>query len=147
MATKKPKSQAELLESLHGLDDDLLDPDLPEALVDAELVSRGVDPAALATRVLGRVHAGHEAAPAWQKEARQKLVALEARAAAVRPVVALDRTAILARLEELRGLDAELGASIRLAARKRKPEESTDDELRLLLEEMERLHALSSPER
>lgn len=54
----------------------------------------------------------------------------------------MDRKAILGRLDELRANDSNVGTAIRMAARKRKPEESTDEELRALLDEMETLRAL-----
>jgi hypothetical protein len=141
----KSKADKELWRALEGLDDDLLNPDLPEAAVDEELRGLGLDPAALAEQ--GRrfvVQAREGERLAWQTQARERqaqLQALAARAGASVPA-GMGRRALLARLDELRAADPAVGTAIKMAARKRKPEESTDDELRVLLEEMEALRAL-----
>jgi hypothetical protein len=58
----------------------------------------------------------------------------------------MNRGAILARLDELRATDPNVGAAIKMAARKRKPEQSTDEELRALLVEMEALQSIEEDE-
>jgi hypothetical protein len=139
------KTEKDLWSALEGLNDDLLDLHLPEAAVDEELKAMGIDPALLAKR--GRefvVKAKEEERLSWQKHAQERRNQLQARAskAAGTKVAAMDRKAILGRLDELRANDSNVGTAIRMAARKRKPEESTDEELRALLDEMETLRAL-----
>lgn len=144
MATKG-KTEKELWQALEGLDDDLLDLDLPEAVVDGELKALGVDPAALAKRGQEFVAVvKDEERLSWQVRAKESRARLEALAAESRAKVPADmgRQAMLLRLDELRRTDPTVGTAIKMAARKRKPEESTDDELRALLEEMEALRAI-----
>lgn len=139
------KTDEELWRALEGLDDDLLDPDLPEDAVDKELLSLGIDPVALARRTTKFVQSvKEEERLSWQELARRRKVELESLASQHASVVDLkmSRAAILARLDELRAKDPMVGSAIRMAARKRRPEESTDDELRLLLQEMEALRAI-----
>lgn len=144
MATKG-KTEKELWQALEGLDDDLLDPDLPESVVDDDLRVLGVDPLALAKRASEFVAvAKEEERLSWQGRAQQRRARLEALAAGSKAKVpsGMARQAILLRLDELRSTDPNVGTAIKMAARKRKPEESTDDELRALLEEMEALRAI-----
>ena len=144
MATKG-KTDKELWAALEGLDDDLLDVDLPEGAVNDALKAIGVDPGALAKRASEFVaRAQDEDRLAWQARAQERRAQLQARAskAASRVPANMDRQAILARLDELRAHDTAVGSAIKMAARKRKPEESTDDELKALLEEMEALRAI-----
>jgi hypothetical protein len=84
----------------------------------------------------------------WQARARERKAALEARAsrASAKVPADMDRATIIARLDELRAADSRVGNAIRMAARNRKPEESTDDELRTLLEQMEALRAIERDE-
>lgn len=138
-------SDEKLWRALVGLDDDLLDPALPEAIVDEELRAMGVDPARLAKRGSAFVAKAKEAERlSWQTHARDRRTKLQERAAkaAASASTDLDRMGILARLNDLRDADPNVGTAIRMAARKRKPEESTDDELRALLAEMEALRAI-----
>lgn len=142
----KGKTDRELWAALQGLDDDLLDPSLPETVVDAELRALGVDPKALADRAVQFVaKAKEEERLAWQTRAREQKDRLEALAShSVSSLPALmSRQQVLDRLDELRRADAEVGPAIKMAARKRKPEQSTDEELRTLLEEMEALRSIS----
>lgn len=147
----KSKTDSELWVALGDLDDDLLKPDLPEALVDEELKAIGIDPTALAKKGAEFVaQAKDEERLSWLALAQERRDQLQQRASrgASRVPRNLDRNALLARLDELRALDPNVGTAIKIAARKRKPEESTDDELRALLEEMEALRAIedSDPE-
>jgi hypothetical protein len=144
MATKG-KTEKELWQALEGLDADLLDPGLPESVVDDELKALGVDPQALAKRASEFVAVvKEEERLSWQERAQQSRARLEALAAGSKANVPSDmgRQAMLLRLDELRKTDPNVGTAIKMAARKRKPEESTDDELRALLEEMEALRAI-----
>lgn len=144
MATKG-KTDTELWRALEGLDDDLLDLDLPEALVDEELKALGVEPAALAKRGVQFIaQVKEDERLSWQLRAQERLAQLQARTstAASRLPTNMDRKAMLARLDELRATNPNVGTTIKMAARKRKPEESTDDELLALLAEMEALRAI-----
>lgn len=144
MATKG-KAERELWQALEGLDDDLLDPELPESAVDDELKALGVDSLALAKRASEFVAVvKEEERLSWQERAQQSRARLEALAVVSKAKVPSDmeRQAMLLRLDELRRMDPNVGTAIKMAARKRKPEESTDDELRTLLEEMEALRAI-----
>jgi hypothetical protein len=129
--------------ALEGLDDDLLDPNLPSTVLDEELRSMGLDPDAIAQRGIDFiVKVQEEERLAWQARARERRTQLEAKASRAVVVQGLDRAAVLARLEQLRATHPKLGTAIQMAARKRKPEESTDAELRALLEQMEALRAI-----
>lgn len=144
MATQG-KTERELWQTLEGFDDDLLDPDLPEALVDEELTALGVDPSVLAKRAAEFVvRAKEEERLSWQVRAEQNRARLESLATEAKTRVPSDmgRQAMLHRLDELRKAEPTLGTAIKMAAHKRKPEESTDDELRALLEQMEALRAI-----
>jgi hypothetical protein len=146
MATKgKTETEKELWQALEGLDADLLDPGLPESVVDDELKALGVDPLALAKRASEFVAVvKEEERLSWLERTQQNRARLEALAAGSKANVPSDmgRRAMLLRLDELRRTDPNVGTAIKMAARKRKPEESTDDELRALLEEMEALRAI-----
>jgi hypothetical protein len=146
--SSKGKPDRELWVALQALDNDILDPEFPTALVEEELKGLGIDPAALAKR--GRDFVSkvtEEERLSWQAHARAQRAELEARASkAVLVPPDLSRTAILARLEELRSADSTVGVAIRMAARKRKPEQSSDEELRSLLAEMEALRSMEGNE-
>jgi hypothetical protein len=149
MATKG-KTDSELWAALEGLDDDLLDVGVSEQAIDDQLKSLGVDPSALGRRGAEFVtQAKDQERLAWQGEARARQAELRRRASGFKTEVprGMTREAVLARLEELRTATPELGTAIRMAARKRKPEESSDDELRTLLEEMEALRAIEKEDR
>ena len=141
----KGKTDRELWAALQGLDDDLLDPNLPESAVDAELKALGVDATALARRGSEFVlQVKEEERLSWQARAREQKDQLErlASKSVTRLPAVMSRKQVQDRLEELRTSNAGVGAAIRMAARKRKPEESTDAELRALLEEMEALRSI-----
>ncbi len=151
----KPKDRTdhELWQALENLDDPL-DARTPSASVDALLRKDGIDPEALADEGARFVAAlaQKKARPAWQEAAQRKK---EAFARLVRPsdagnpstsgwageLLKLSRDAILSRLDALR-TDPRFGTQIATAFHKRKPEESSDEELRALLEDMEDLRAL-----
>lgn len=144
MATKG-KTEEELWHALRGLDDDLIDPALPESAVDSELKALGIDPLALAKRGSAFVaKAKEDERLSWQARAREERATLQRLAAksTTRVLPNTPRKEILTRLEALRMADANVGPAIKMAARKRKPEESTDEELRALLEEMEALRSI-----
>lgn len=140
---QKPKTDGEIWQSLTDLDDDLLDPHFPEGAVDDELRELGIDPVALAKR-------GAEVAAtlreqerlSWQTRARERGARMGAIAAGVVAAVERSRSEILKRLDELRSANSSSGHAVAAAFRKRRPEESSDDELRALLEDMEALRAI-----
>lgn len=138
-------SDDEVWQSLLGLDDDLLDPELPQTQVEEENAQLGVDTTALAGRAAALVgELAEEQRLAWQERARRRLADLQSKASASDDTQSLSRHEIFARLERLREGDERLGAAIKLAARKRRPEESTDEELRMLLAEMLALQAMET---
>lgn len=146
--SSKPKTGAELWEGVEGLDDDLLDPNMPEDLVIDEIKGMGLDPddlKAKGTKIAAQLRDRERLS--WQVRALESRRRLEARAACAQQVLpGMDRPALLARLDELRAADSTLGGAIKMAARKRKPEESTDEELGALIEEMEMLRAMQDDE-
>lgn len=82
----------------------------------------------------------------WQRRAAQRRAELEAKLPTHRTAT-MTRDAMLARLDELRAATPGTREAIRMAARKREPQASSDDELRLLLDEMEALRALEDDEK
>lgn len=143
----KGATDNELWRALASLDDDLLDPNLPETAVDANLAALGVDAEGLAKRGLAFITTLHEEQRlSWQVSAKKRQTEMERRAARVDVSPEMDRASLLSRIEELRATDPQVGTAIQMAARKRKPEESTDEELRVLLQEMETLRALEKDE-
>ncbi|MEZ4447550.1 MAG: hypothetical protein R3B72_51210 [Polyangiaceae bacterium] len=139
----EPNSDKDLWLVLDGLDDDLLDPDMPAEQVAAQLTALGLDPQALAAagrQLAAEIAEGERLA--WREKAEKRRDEMRRKAGTVQVAAQLDRSALLARLNELRASDPKLGTAIKAAARKRKPEESTDEDLRLLLEDMEALRAI-----
>ncbi|MEZ4442898.1 MAG: hypothetical protein R3B72_27635 [Polyangiaceae bacterium] len=144
MTTPKAKSDAALWQSLaEGLTDDLLDPNMPEDEVARELEALDLDPVALAQEGEAFVaQLGADQRLSWQVEARRKQEAMQRLVNTAPPVGDMDRDALLARLNELRATDPAIGTAIRAAARKRKPETSSTEDLRALVEDMEALRAI-----
>jgi hypothetical protein len=143
--TTKGATDAELWRALARLEDDFLDPSLPDAVLDAELKVLGVDAEELVRRGVSFVGAlMEEQRLSWQAAAQERQAEMARRAAQVEVSSQMDRGALLSRIEQLRATDPNVGTAIKMAARKRKPEESTDDELRSLLQEMETLRVLES---
>ena len=140
---QKAKSDVELWKALDALDDDLLDLRVSESIVDEQLKTLEIDPTELAKRALEFVTAVKERERlSWQRRAEQRRAELEKRTATTTLPRGMSRQELMDRLEELRSAGSRVGTAIRIAARKRKPEESSDDELRLLIEEMEALRAI-----
>jgi hypothetical protein len=83
---------------------------------------------------------------AWQENARQRIAQRASLLERVAQLGAMTREQLVDRLRDLRG-DPQLGAPVAAAFRKRKPEESTPEELRSLLEEIETLRAIEADER
>lgn len=143
----KAKTDTELWCALEGLDDDLLDPALPTDIVADELRKLGLDPVALAKMGSGVVAQLQEQERlSWRAKALEKRARLEGRGARVTVPAGMSKAAMLARLEELRSSHPRMGTAVVAAFRKRKPEESTDEELRGLLEDMELLRSIEDDE-
>ena len=152
-----------LLEKVLALEeDDLLDPELPEEVLDEALRRDGIDPDALAERSRAFVEQlkqrfpSSEATqlkelpsrtrPAWQRAASSRRRELEARAATVDGMLddelaSLSRAQLLAEVSALRS-----DPHLRAAFRKRKPEASDDEELRLMIRMARKLRALANPD-
>lgn len=144
----KGRTDKDIWLALQMIEDDLLDPSLPDDTVEDELRELGLDPEMLAkigTEFVGVLREKERLS--WQTKALERRAQLEARVSAAKIASDMDRNAILARLNELRASSAKLGTAIMLAARKRKPEESNDNELRDLWEEMEMLRAMEDGEK
>lgn len=140
----KGRTEREAWLALQQFDDDLLDMDCPPEEIEAILGAAGVDSSALGDRMVQHVAEVRERKRlAWQRSAAEKKARLEFRSVVTAIPAGLTKAELLARLDELRGRNAKGAALVTLAAHKRKPEESTEDELRTLLEEMERALALS----
>lgn len=143
MTTPKSDGDKLLWAALERLDDDLLDPDMPDEEVEVDLLQMGLNPKTLAQkgRQLGRA-LSEKKRLAWQDAARAKQRSLQQRADLAPQIGDMSRQQMLARLDELRAEDPAVGTAIKAAARKRKPEESSDQDLRSLLEDMEALRAI-----
>jgi len=137
------KSDKDLWLALEGLENDLLDPDMPAEQVASQLRQLGLDPDKLAAtgRAVGADLAERERL-AWREKAQRRRDELRRSAATAKVPPDMDREAMIARLDELRAVDLEVGTAIRAAARKRRAEESSDEDLRSLLEDMEALRAI-----
>ena len=138
-------------------DDDKILRELEEALaadyamnapleeIESDLAKRGIDPARIAARA--RELAVSRAAskePDWRARAREKLDAARAKIRRVAGDYAkLTRDQLLERLEELR-VHPSLRSPVVAAFRKRDPEESSDEELREMLADMDSLVAIAA---
>lgn len=112
--------------------------------LEADLERRGIDPAKIAARAreLARSR-GVDAEPGWRSQARERLAAARDKIKRVASDYAgLTRDQLLARLAELRNHPS-LGSPVVAAFRKRSPSESSDDELREILADMETLIAIA----
>jgi hypothetical protein len=133
-------------DTLDALDEalaaDILDPAAPLGAIERFLRDEGADPEQLRREARSLVRDALEKRRlAWQERARRRI---ERRAAALERVSQLPempKEELLRRLGELRH-----DGRVAHAFRKRKPEESSLDELRALLEEVELLLALEKDE-
>jgi hypothetical protein len=115
----------------------------PEA-IDAELREHGGDPAAIRARgdALAKELAAEHDRNAWKYDVRKKLDAVRAADADIAAKrVPLPRAEILSRLDAARK-SPRFAAPVAALFRDRKAEESTDEELQQLLEEVELLMKL-----
>jgi hypothetical protein len=107
-----------------------------------EIRDAGGDPEAIGARgaeLAKRLLA--ERKDSWQTRAKKRAAETERRTRELPDFSALTRAELLARLAELRS-DNDLPAPLAEAARKHTGEEATDDELRALLEDIERLRRM-----
>ena len=132
--------------AIEKIDDDLLDLQLPIAIVEDVVQQAGGDPGALVREGEAFVaKLKEERRLAWQVTARQRGETF-ARNLARKPVPAtMSRADLIGRLNEARS-DSKFGAPVVIAFRKRSPESSSDEELRALLEDIESLRALEDNE-
>jgi hypothetical protein len=143
----KPKTDAELWDTLQA--DAELDriKHLSPAEVDAELRAAGGDPDAIGRR--GAAHAAKhlpERALDGKSRAKARQDAMDRTVGEWPRLGALPRAELLARVRAARA-DTQFAAPVVMAFRKRAEEEATDDELRAVLEEIEvlrRLHGVKA---
>jgi hypothetical protein len=138
----KDRTDAELWQALEALGDDPLDAAVSREVLDGALRNAGVDPQALRTRgaeFVSKLREQHRLA--WQDQARRRRDSMRQRTTKVVVPPGTPRSEILGRLDDLRR-NPKYGAPIMTAFHKRKPEESSDDDLRMLLEDVEELRAL-----
>lgn len=113
--------------------------------LEADLARRGIDPARIAARAreLAVSRSGAKE-PDWRAQARERLAAARAKIRRVAGDYAeLTRAQLLERLEALR-VHPSLSSPVVAAFRKKDPEESSDDELRAMLADMESLVAIAA---
>ena len=137
----KERTEAELWKALQEIDDPL-DAQVPSASVDAQLRAAGVDPDALGKEgasLAAKLQESHRLS--WQKAAVRKKDAFEGLGQFKVDLAGMSQPEVLERLNALRS-DPRFGPQIMTAFRKRKPEESTLDELKALLEDVEALRSL-----
>lgn len=140
----KDRTDRELWAALEALGDDPLDPAIPREVLDRTVRSAGVDPDTLRTRgaeLVSNLQEEHRLA--WQAEARRRRDAMGHRATKMTVSPGTPRVEVLRRLNDLR-LNPKFGAPVTTAFHKRKPEESSDEDLRMLLEDIEELRALQT---
>lgn len=132
--SKKQEIDGEAFDYLgESLAVDMLDPATPIATVEAYLREHGADPGQLrreATEFVGELMEKRRLA--WQDRARRLIAKRAPLLERVARVAAMTRDEILLRLDQLRS-----DGRVRAAFRNRRPEESSLDELRALLGEVE----------
>ncbi len=146
MSTKKPRTDAEILDQLQADAELERIKRLTPAEVSAEIRAAGGDPeaigargAALAARLLA------ERGLDWKTRANARKGAMARSVGEWPSFKALSRTELLARIHTARA-DARFAAPVVAAFRKRGDEDVSDDELRALLEEIEVLRRLHAPD-
>jgi hypothetical protein len=142
---RKPKSSAELWDKLQAdADLDRLK-HLSSSDLDAEIRAAGGDPDAIGRRgaALATKHLPERTLD-WKERAKARKDAMDRSVGEWPQLAGLSRKDLLERLRAAR-IDARFSAPIVAAFRKRTEEESTDDELRAILEEIEVLRRLHPP--
>lgn len=144
--TTKSRTDEELWRAVQDLDRDLVDPATPTEVVDSAIRAIRLDPATL--RAEGRALAAallDEKRRAWMTAARQNIESMRTRARSTTDFSSMDKQMLLAELERWRAHPT-AGGEIRAAFRNRKAEESSVEDLRSLLEEIERVAAMGTEE-
>lgn len=140
--TKNSRTDEELWQAIQDIDRDLLDPATPSTVVDEALSDMGLDPATVRAKGRDLVHALLEKKRrAWMDAARLRRDALRARATTTVDYTGMSKQLLLAELAQ-----RQRGGEIRALFRNRKPEESSEEDLRSLLEEMDRVAAMHDAE-
>jgi len=146
----KPKDEDEALRLFtESLAAEIFTERVSKSEVDQDLRDAGGDPDAIGKRGAALVQELLEARRLdWQTQARAKQAALAARLADRRtaPRPRRSRDQMLTAINAHRTNPA-MGAAVSISFRKRKPEESTDDELAELLDELELLHAMKTDDK
>ena len=144
--TEKKRSPVDLLRAIDqaGADDDLaaIDAMTPDEL-DAKIRAGGGDPDAIGARgaKLAEQLLARRKRLRWQAKARAEMKSALAKMKEAPRTPVLPREELLAKIEAAR-TDGRFRAPIAAAFRKRTAEESTDEELRGLLDEIEMLRKL-----
>lgn len=141
----KPKNEDDALRLFtESLADDTLTDRVSADEFDQDLRDAGGDPAAIGKRGAALVQALLEKRRlAWQDAARSKQETFRSRAAE-RGAAARPRRTREAKLSSINAYRADpaMGNAVTVSFRKRKPEESTDEELDEMLDELELLHEM-----
>jgi hypothetical protein len=143
------RTDDELWDALKRLSADPLRSETPISVVDSMLRAAGADPSELAAEGAAFAKAMQEEARlAWKSHAAAKLSAFRqtASTAAAKVTAILNRQQLLDRLVELKQ-DPSFGGTVVMAFRKRRPEDSTDEDLRSLLESVEELRAIATADK
>lgn len=143
----KPKDEDEALRLFtESLAADIFTEHVSKAEVDQDLRDAGGDPEAIGKRGAALVQELLEKRRLdWQAQARAKQAAFASRAAERRntPKPRRSREELLTAINAYRA-DPAMGDAVSFSFRKRKPEESTDDELAELLDELELLREMKT---
>lgn len=140
------RTDDKLFAALLDLQNDPLDPDVPEEILDAMIQAGGGDPDMLADHTRSLLEAEAERLRLdWQEHAKRRRERLTQRAGAGRKSrQGMTTRELLTEIDSLKS-DRKLRQPIALAARKRQPGKEPDaNELRMLLEDLDQLKALGT---
>ena len=145
--TEKPNTGGEALDDLERvLAGDMLDPATPIELVHAYLRSAGGNPEEIRNEAAEFVRVLLERRRlSWQEKARQRISKRAPLLARVTRFAEMTEAQLVQHFNRLRS-DPSLGPSVAGAFRKRRAEESTVEELRSFLQEIEALRAIEADE-
>lgn len=140
--TKNSRTDEELWQAIQDVDRDVLDPATPASVVDEALSEMGLDPAAVRAKGRALVNVLLEKKRlAWMDEARRQRDMLRARATSTADYSGMSKQLLLAEFGRRQRVPG-VGGEIRALFQNRKPEESSEEDLRSLLEEMDRVAAM-----
>jgi hypothetical protein len=151
---KKTKlSPGELLEKLHDMaEEDRMEDEaariakMSDGEAAAEMRAAGGDPDAIGKRGAAFVEGLLRGEPAWKAKAKARAaVAHEAIAKVPKTPATMPRAEVLARIDAARK-NPRFSAPVAAFFRKRKPEETSDAELREMLDELNQLEAIARAE-